>query len=151
MVPKSSSPGLLRRALRLLLAPPPWWPTTEHAAAALRSTRFQTANSSPRFLSLPVDEIATRRKAQASISPPNCLRGRIDPSAPKAGSRSIQNSNSLQSPASSRIQPVLALLPWNNIPYPLPFLAHILSAAKSGCATPPLPPPSSRGATCLGR
>ena len=89
-------------------------------AAALRPIRFQFANSSPRRISLPADEIATSRKAQASTRPATCRRGRIDPSAPKAGSRSIQNNNSLQYPVSSLAHSVLGLLLWISILiYPL--------------------------------
>jgi hypothetical protein len=64
---------------------------------------------------LPLDEIATSRKAQASTRPATCRRGRIDPSAPKAGSRSIQNSNSLQYPVSSFAHSVLVFLSWTSI------------------------------------
>src|SRR5271157_2496537 len=113
--PLSVPRGCCERLATATMEPPARKPTTTHAAAALLPIRFQFANSSPRLLSLPADEIATSRKAHASINPAICPRGRIEPSAPKASSRSIQNNNSLQHPARSFTQPVLALLPWNSI------------------------------------
>ena len=60
--------------------------------------RSQATNSSPTFLSLPREEMATREKPHTSRSPAAWRLGAVDERAENAGRSSIQNSTSLQHP-----------------------------------------------------
>src|SRR5215831_13952675 len=74
-------------------------PQRTQRAVVRQLIRFQATNSSLRFLSLPREEIETRRKPHTSRSPASCRLGAAeDARAEKAGRSSIQNNTSLQHP-----------------------------------------------------
>jgi hypothetical protein len=73
--------------------------------AAGQLIRFQATNSSPKFLSLPREEIATSRKPKSSRSPAAWRLGAVDARAENAGKSSIQKRTSLQHPQTSERLP----------------------------------------------
>ena len=103
------------------------------AAAALQPIRFQFANSSPRLLSLPVDEIATSRKAHASISAGDLSTRSDRPKRPKGRQQEHPEQQFSPIPRQFLYPARFSRFCHGTAFRPASFMCRTLSTAKSNC------------------